>query len=159
MLLLSLLSLALTASEVAPVSVQETVTRRLVSPETVQYSDNMVGGWINGYIIRCLVDIISFFSGSISALSWLTWDQRRRRAGITWQGDCIYHYNKTFSVHCLCLQGRSSDCECPLLRRWHSPSPRIHQVTTFAKTEHPSSIALCCMCCSVMRRVLESWLT
>ena len=53
MLLLSLLSVALTAS---PVSVQETVTRRLLSPETVQYSDNTV--WMDGYIIRCLVDIM-----------------------------------------------------------------------------------------------------
>ena len=47
MLLLSLLSLALTAKEVAPVSVQETVTRRLLSPEDVQYSDNTVDGWIH----------------------------------------------------------------------------------------------------------------
>ena len=54
MLLLSLLSVALTASEVAPVSVQETVTRRLLSPETVQYTDNTVGIWMT----RCLVDII-----------------------------------------------------------------------------------------------------
>ena len=44
MLLLSLLSVALTASEVAPVSVQETVTRQLVSPEAVQYTDNTVDG-------------------------------------------------------------------------------------------------------------------
>ena len=58
MLLLSLLSLALTAQQVAPVSVQETVTRRLLSPEDVQYSDNTVGGWIDGYISRCLVDIM-----------------------------------------------------------------------------------------------------
>ena len=40
----------------AMVSVQETVTRRLLSPEDVQYSDNTV--WIDGYIIRCLVDIM-----------------------------------------------------------------------------------------------------
>ena len=57
MLLLSLLSVVLTASEVAPVSVQETVTRQLVSPEDVQYTDNTVGGGIDGYIIRYL-DII-----------------------------------------------------------------------------------------------------
>ena len=56
MLLLSLLSLALTVKEVAPVSVQETVTRRLLSPQDVQYSDNTV--WIDDYIIRCLVDIM-----------------------------------------------------------------------------------------------------
>ena len=58
MLLLSLLSVVLTASEVAPVSVQETVTRQLVSPEDVQYTDNTVSGGIDGYIIRYLVDII-----------------------------------------------------------------------------------------------------
>ena len=50
MLLLSLLSVALTAKEVAPVSVQETVTRRLVSPQDVQYSDNTVDGWMDGWI-------------------------------------------------------------------------------------------------------------
>ena len=44
MLLLSLLSVALTAQQVAPVSVQETVTRQLVSPEDVQYTDNTVDG-------------------------------------------------------------------------------------------------------------------
>ena len=54
MLLLSLLSLALTAQQVAPVSVQETVTRRLLSPEDVQYSDNTVCSWMT----RCLVDIM-----------------------------------------------------------------------------------------------------
>ena len=45
MLLLSLLSVALTASDVAPVSVQETVTGQLVSPQDVQYSDNTVDGY------------------------------------------------------------------------------------------------------------------
>ena len=54
MLLLSLLIVALSALEVAPVSVQETVTRMLVSPQDVQYSDNTVDGWMT----RCLVDII-----------------------------------------------------------------------------------------------------
>ena len=57
MLLLSLLSVALTAQQVAPVSVQETVTRRLLSPQDVQYSDNTVGGWMD-IISRCLVDIM-----------------------------------------------------------------------------------------------------
>ena len=58
MLLLSLLSLALIVKEVAPVSVQETVTRRLLSPQDVQFTDNTVGGWMDTSSIRCLVDIM-----------------------------------------------------------------------------------------------------
>ena len=81
MLLLSLLSAVLTAKQVAPVSVQETVTRQLVSPQDVQYSDNTVGGgWMD---TSSDVLFISFSSGSISALLWLKWDPRRRRGGIT----------------------------------------------------------------------------
>ena len=104
-----------------------------------------------GYIIRCLVDIIFqwLHLGIVMAdvgpetetgRYYVTRWHRAWSSDISTQRgpDCIRHYNDTFSFHCLCLQGRSSDSECPLLRRWHSPSPCIHQVMTFANTEHPS---------------------